>query len=740
MRPNGEIKILRWLGQFPPALESAWDVARELSLPGMAEALGVVRSSLNIPLKNLQKEQLVTTRNAHVIGGGSRRRSVFHLTLAGREVLQQLIQQGLTESPLKKAEKRPKSGQLIGAIPPLTPLYGRADLLKKVDLELSNSNSLVISGLPGIGKTSLARKALDKMAQNGFDIHWASCSEFTDINDLLKQWQISVDGVEINDLDAIISLLSNKKRILFIDDIHLLHTRHSEAIETVSNALAESKAKVLLSGREPMPFGHQLNKIKIPSLPIDDATKLLGDEIDSQQKKEIAKRLGGHPLALLLFDEEAGLPEQGADVQQYVEEVVLAHLDDDLRQELDQLVILPMPIEAQSAPNSESIGLFDEYALLRWTRNNKKMEVQHLVRNVRRSLINAERLKVLHQQAILHWQQSAKSDEEKVALLYHRVAGEDENLKFHFEREIEDLLATQSGAISVVLQEALNVHQDDVDLHYMAAHVAIQRGEAKHAESHLIHLKDDPREGEIALAVSLQQGKIAEAEQLIKDRMDSASPQQKTRLALAAASRCLDDRADKQNNALVSKEVANLLKSVTIPKQAQQRTAVLISMSVIKHAAALLVGDVKAASEIRQTLSQIGGVDNGMLLALQIKAQLIDVKSSQKNLDKVFEMATIAIAKQPSKLHSDALRMSVVESTVNFDKTRAEDLFSQITAPQKSHIIAAQKRLNARWWAMKSIVEPEMAIVALREAISLNKATGCHNAAKQLTARLHRLL
>jgi hypothetical protein len=70
----------------------------------------------------------------------------------------------------------------------------------------------------------------------------------------------------------------------------------------------------------------------------------------------------------------------------------------------------------------------------------------------------------------------------------------------------------------------------------------------------------------------------------------------------------------------------------------------------------------------------------------------------------------------------------------------AENIFNDISPPQKSHIIAAQKRLNARWWTMKSILNPSMTLVALREAISLNKSTGCHHAAKQLTARLHKLL
>ncbi|MBT5255405.1 MAG: hypothetical protein HOL72_06540 [Euryarchaeota archaeon] len=377
---------------------------------------------------------------------------------------------------------------------------------------------------------------------------------------------------------------------------------------------------------------------------------------------------------------------------------------------------------------------------MRWTKNNEKMEVQHLVRNVRRSILSLEALRELHHKAILHWQQSASSDEEKVGLLYHRVAAEDENLKFHFEREVEALLTTQSAAISVVLQEALEIHQEDADLHYMAAHVAIQRGEVGHAETHLQHLLDDSRGAEIALAISLQQGRISEAEELIRDGLELAEPEEKTRLALTAASRCLDDRIGTDLNPNISKQINQYLKKITLPKQPDKRTAVLISMSLIKHSVALLDEDLEGAAEIRKTLAQIGGIDNGMLLALEIKSQLIAAKNNLSDIRDVIDKASTAIEKQPSKLHSDALRMSLVESIIEFDSGSAEKVFNEINSPQKGHAIAAQKRLNARWWTMKSILNPSMAIVALREAISLNKATGCHHAAKQLTARLHKLL
>ena len=80
-------RLLRWLGNYSASLEKAWDVTREISLPGISESLGVVRSALNVPLTKLEKQDLVFKRMAHVIGGGSRRRNVYHLTEKGRNLL-----------------------------------------------------------------------------------------------------------------------------------------------------------------------------------------------------------------------------------------------------------------------------------------------------------------------------------------------------------------------------------------------------------------------------------------------------------------------------------------------------------------------------------------------------------------------------------------------------------------------------------------------------------------------------
>ena len=85
MLSDTERGILSRLSEFSEEIEASWDVPRALSLPGLADSLGLVRSSLNKPLSKLEEEGLVFTRVAHVIGGGSRKRKVIHITSLGRE-------------------------------------------------------------------------------------------------------------------------------------------------------------------------------------------------------------------------------------------------------------------------------------------------------------------------------------------------------------------------------------------------------------------------------------------------------------------------------------------------------------------------------------------------------------------------------------------------------------------------------------------------------------------------------
>ena len=108
MVTKAQLRILAWLDRHPDSIVNAWDVTRDISLPGIAEGLGVVRSALNLPLSGLEESGLLTKRMAHVIGGGSRRRQVYHITTEGR------LQLANTTGDFEKA---PARQEIIGKPP-----------------------------------------------------------------------------------------------------------------------------------------------------------------------------------------------------------------------------------------------------------------------------------------------------------------------------------------------------------------------------------------------------------------------------------------------------------------------------------------------------------------------------------------------------------------------------------------------------------------------------------------------
>ena len=118
------LRILRWLDDHPASLESAWDVPRSLSLEGIADGIGVVRSALFQPMSP-RRRGLIMTRQAHVIGAGRRKRKVVHITEHGRQAVHET---GEDVAPRPSRQ----SSNLKGQIPEYTILHGRTDELAQL--------------------------------------------------------------------------------------------------------------------------------------------------------------------------------------------------------------------------------------------------------------------------------------------------------------------------------------------------------------------------------------------------------------------------------------------------------------------------------------------------------------------------------------------------------------------------------------------------------------------------------
>ena len=386
-------RLLLRLADFGTEVETAWDVPRTLSLPGLAEHLGVVRSAIHTPLKELETSGLVWTRSAHVIGGGSRRRSVIHLTPEGRERAEALAAEG---SPPEA------TGRALGPMPDPIHLHGRDAVVDSLVGQLLAGSNLQLSGLPGIGKTSLARAVAGALLERGFRVRWATCDSDSDAATIGSQW---LDGGGPRDPSAIASAATGQKTVIILDEVQELHERHLEGVTSLLAACTEYSTGVLVSVRAPSPFGTLggFEEVRIDGLESDAAVELLADGVDAEIAEQVVEALGGHPLALHLWSPEEDVPGEGQEVQEFVQSTVLRRLSEAGLASLDELSLAPVPLSIAELSQGDGTVELDESAVLRWM--DQLVEPHHLIRNVRRATIATDVAQDIHSRGAEFWSQ-----------------------------------------------------------------------------------------------------------------------------------------------------------------------------------------------------------------------------------------------------------------------------------------------------------------------------------------------
>lgn len=728
-------RLLRWLGKYSASLEKAWDVTRDISLPGLSESLGVVRSALNVPLTSLENQGLIFKRMAHVIGGGSRRRNVYHLTEQGRILFDSL---GEDHS---KPRKSSSEGVSFGDFPQSGEIHGRSSIIAEALSMFNEQHCMILSGLPGIGKTTVATAIGHEILSTGSNIRWATADEFSDFETLCHS--MSISSPLPTDFDALVAHLvcHHKDETFIFDDVHMIPGRHLPQFLNVCKKMESLHGpKVIFVGREPLASFENVERFSIPPLEIAEAMKLLGDSQSKKEREHIAERLGGHPLALLLYQKGTALPETNEDVQSYVEEVVMSTLDASTRAGLDHLVLLPRPIEAKKAYDADVVGTLDDSAFLRWTSGMEKMELQHLVRNVRRTTMSREEKLKLHRQAVLHWEECAETPDDQIILLYHRICSEAEDLDSYCGTALEKFASTHSSALSVLFEQAIEISKQPSYLHYLAAKVALDRCEPKHAHRHLQSIEEEGHFNEIDMGLAYLEGRIDDAEKAIERGLSIGSQHQKNQLALAAASRRLDDRIDSTLAKDTVIQIKQYISHILLPEAPEKRAVTIVALTMVQHALALAEENFVKAETLRATLISVGGIDDAFVLGLEAKASLLEAEKNPHHLATAIERTQRALAHQTSSVHRDSLRLTFVEALIEHDLEQAKSEFLQVTKPNSALNNVLLHRLHARWWTCKSNLEPSLRQIALKEAITQHRAAGCPRAANILEARLHSLL
>ena len=723
MLSRSQEKLLRYLGTFPDALAEAWDVPRSVSLPGLSEAMGVVRSGLNQPLKALLDDGLIVVRVAHVLGGGSRRRQVYHITEQGRGWLADHPQEEMAESV-------PESG------PPAFHLIGRQQELEQLNRLVGKANRVAIGGLSGVGKTTLLKAWAAQSSQQ--PVRWATVDSLSDAHTLMQAWFPETSPLPVDPEAMVEHIAQSGQQVFIVDDLHLLERRHQAAVLDLLNDLCANEQTVVVAGRLPLPEGVDWAMLKLETLDAKDAKDLLGDHMDASHRLNVAKALDGHPMALNLYREGDQLPEAGEDIQAFVEQTMLEGLDDDVLEAMDGMVLFPRPLSAELVPGASSIGELDERALLRWTDDDTSLEIQHLIRNVRRTMLDEDRLRSLHQAAADHWANHLDQPAYAVLHLYHTMALDDDRFAEGMAERFESLMLEQSGAMAVIFDRATSHRPDQENLQYWAGRIAVHRQEPAIARQHLRRVHAPSLRNELAYELARIEGNEQEAERLLEAQLDDASDLDGVRWLLRAAVQRIEDRVFDQPKTIEDDDVQRVLSRIRLPDDMTSRASITVSITLVRLTLALFNKDANQVDSLIEGLESLSHAHDPIVLHAKFKANLAFGRTTSDALQKAYDQA---VAAQSSPFHAAVVGLTYAEHLMADHRGRAAEIHASLPSPSAwLEGGAPGHRYAARWWYLKGHLDPNASASALRESARWFRQAGCTKAARAVTQRLHRVL
>jgi tetratricopeptide (TPR) repeat protein/DNA-binding MarR family transcriptional regulator len=458
------------------------------SQEGIAQRLGTGVHTVSRMLSSIVKEGLVSERLAHV-RGAPKRRKAYSLTEMGMKVAQSLrtdiagrkmvlehdgkaqemsfeeairrigsisgITPGFPEMvdlaiandvirmemfPRQSAGKRcsPEFVERSQGRPKVENFFGR-DAERKAILERLDSpdtSTVLIWGMPGIGKSTLASKLFDELSGKrtmfwysfrGWDTESSFLSALSDF--LVSAGRSdTVTGLKRGSSPAemfmpLVNDLSGCGMVMFLDDIQKCSRQVTSLLSMVTEAARVSKSSkiVLLSRTIPGFFSNAVQGnilVELAGLDRDSAWHM-AQSMNAKDSVRIVDESHGHPLLLSLMA-RGGPGQSKGDVISFIEREVYSAVSEKERKVLEMLSVFRHPVPVDAVPDSD-------YAVVAGLRQRALVVEQEdgiwthdLLKDFFTSHLSAQAKKEYHSLAAAYCDKNPAA-EWKLETLYHLV-------------------------------------------------------------------------------------------------------------------------------------------------------------------------------------------------------------------------------------------------------------------------------------------------------------------------------
>lgn len=462
-------KILILLSSFSH-YKNDWEIPFTLTQQGIADYLSLARCNVSRAMKKMEEEGIIEGKKAH-IKGINRKRLVYFPTTNGLIRIQEINEEldkiklpfkgedgeikelsiddiskildnrfsflelyefyskneFIDISIIKREEE--KLVDFTEKAPNLDYFYGRKKEKAKIDGWVGKYPIIILRGIAGIGKTTLAAKVVEEYRPRT-NILWFRLHEWTTLRYLLNQTASFLDELGVTTLsnylegtnslnlenicnirDIIMDSLRSVNALIVVDDAHKAEEKVNEFINLlilgINSAFTRTNLKFcfLFTTRNKLPIMDTLQmkkskrakEIVLDGLDEKSSYMLLQRRIEDEKELEkVYKLTNGHPLAMELIEEvteamekkEAQRSEEAEhvasfkDLNKFIYEEIFQKLTADERKMLDSLSVYRYPILKSWVLNKRDkpiLTVLQDKSLI--TENNQRYIIHDIVKS-----------------------------------------------------------------------------------------------------------------------------------------------------------------------------------------------------------------------------------------------------------------------------------------------------------------------------------------------------------------------